>query len=112
MTSEIFVVKPPVNAETSSLFCNPRNFSDTLDVKFLSALIRRGDENLDSNVRSDWWGLGTEDQSTLQRNVVREAPFCVLHPIIPVENDGEFELVSNSASALRARLKNGGEMHM
>jgi hypothetical protein len=108
----MLVVKRSMNAEASGFFCNPCHFADTLYAKFLSALIRRGDQNFNSNVRPDWWGLCTEDQSTIQRNVVREASLCVLGSVIPVENDGEFELVSNCASALRAKLINWGEIHM
>jgi hypothetical protein len=105
------VVKHPMNAEASSFLCNPCHFSNTLDVKLPAALMRRRDKQFNSDIRPDWWGLGTEDQSTIQSDVVREASLCVLHPIIPVENDGESELVSSSASALQAGLTNWEEIH-
>jgi len=108
----MLVVKRSMNAEASGFFCNPCHSADTLYAKFLSGLIRRGDQNFNSNVRPDWWGLGTEDQSTIQRNIVREASLSVLGAIIPVENDGEFEPVSNSAPTLQAGLTNWGEIHM
>jgi hypothetical protein len=108
----MLVVKLSMNAETSGFLCNPCHFADALYTEFLSALIRRRNQNFNPNVRPHWRCLGTEDQSTIQRNVVREASLGVLPPIIPVENDGELEPVSNSASALQAGLNNWGEIHM
>jgi hypothetical protein len=84
----MIIVKHPVNTKAPGLLCNPRDFADTLDAQFLAALIRRGDQNLNSNVCAHWWTLCAKNQGAIQRYVIREASFGALHSVIPVENDG------------------------
>ena len=44
-------------------------------------------------------------------DVVRESSFRALNTVVPVENDGESELISNSGSTLQTGLINSEEIH-
>ena len=105
------VVKHPMNAKASGLLCNSCHFPDTLDAQFFATLIRRGNQNFNSYVRPDWWALCAKDQGAIQSDVVREATFCALRTVVPVENNGKSEFISNRGPTLQTEFFNEEEVH-
>jgi hypothetical protein len=83
------VVESAMNAEAASLSRNSHHFPNTLDPQLLAALVRRGKENFNSNIRSCGRTTGGEDQGPIQRYIASETPLRMLYPVIPVKNDGK-----------------------
>lgn len=107
----MIVVKHSLNTKASGLLRDPSNFTDAFDPKILAALIGRGNQDFDSNLRAEGWTIRAEDQRTIPGNIVREAALRVLFPVIPVENDRESQLVSNCGAALENGLNDLEKMH-
>lgn len=102
MRRNLFVVKKAPDAEGKSpeLFGNPGDVSGTLEPYLLSELIGRGHKNLDGDVTADGRTNRALDQSAIQRNSAREAASGMLAPIVPVEDDGQAERITDCRSAL------------
>jgi len=107
------VVKHPMNSKgvASRLFYNPCDLSDALDPQLFSALIRRRNQNLNSNIRPDWRTPAAEDESAVQCNITREASIRSFGPVVPVKEDRQPQLVSNRSSALQTEFENFAVPH-
>jgi hypothetical protein len=88
VTRQVFI-EHPVDSEISKsrLFPHSGHLPNTFDSNSLGGLVRRRDQNLNSNSGSNWGALAAENERTVKCNVVRKAAFCVIRPVIPMEND-------------------------
>ena len=111
MTRKVVFVKETMNAKAAGLFCDLYNFADTLDPQFLTALIWGGEQDFNPNICSNRRAFATEYEGSVQRNVVGEASLRVLPTIVPMEDNRESELVSNSGSTLQPCLSYEKEIH-
>jgi hypothetical protein len=102
MTRQVVVIEHAADPKKAGaqVFSHPRDLSHALDSDFLGSLVWRRDQNLNSDVRSSWWAPATQNQCTVQRDVGGEAPFGVLHPVVPMEDNGQPQFVSHGSSAL------------
>jgi hypothetical protein len=96
------VVEHPVDSKISQsrLFPNARHLPQTLNSDFLGRMIRRRDQYLNSNVRSNWRTLAAENQRAIYCNVAGESALCVIRPVIPMEDDRESQSISHGISTL------------
>jgi hypothetical protein len=110
---EVIVIKSSMYAKccVSWLVDNTCDLSNTLDSQISAALVRRRNHDLNANLGPDRWTFASENQRSVECNVIGEAALHVLGPVIPVKKDGQFELVPNRASALRCELDDGAEHH-
>jgi len=108
---KMIIVKSPMHTKTPCLIWNPGHCSDTLNTQFIPALIGRWYQYFDSNTCSFRRTLSTEDQGSIQRDIVGESSFCMLGPVAPVVNDWKSKFVSNRGSSLQSDLIHQEEMH-
>jgi hypothetical protein len=111
LAGEVFIFKHPMNSEASGLLRYARNFTDTLDSQLFVATIWGWKQDLNPNVRSNWWAFAAEDQCPIQCDVVREPPFGTFCPVIPVENNWQAQSVSDGSPSLRSVFLNRIEAH-
>jgi hypothetical protein len=100
LTGKMIVIEHSANSKKTSFLNNACHLSDALNAQFRAAFIRRRNQDLDSNIRSDWRASSAEDQRSVESDVAGEPPLHLFSPIIPVEDDGESQLVPNFSSAL------------
>jgi hypothetical protein len=100
------VVKKAANSEAVAavLADSACDLPGTLNSELLTIRIWRGNENLNSNITSDRWATCAVNERSIERNIVCEATLRMIDTVIPVEDDGEVQLVSHSGPALRLEL--------
>jgi len=102
MARQVVVVEHAANPEKDGarVISYPRHLTHTLDSNFLGGLVRRRDQDLNSDVCSDRRTPAAQNQRAVQRDVRGEAAFGVLHPVVPMEDNGQPQFVSHGSSAL------------
>jgi hypothetical protein len=108
------VVKKAANSEaaTAVLADSACDLPGTLNSELLTTPIWRGNENLNSNITSDRWATCAVDERSVERNIACKATLRMLDTVIPVENDGEVQLVSHSGPALRLELNDSWRVEL
>jgi hypothetical protein len=71
-----------------------------LDPQFFAALIRRGNKDFNSNIRSDRRTITAEDQRPAESNVTCETACRVLASVVPMKDDGQLQLVPHRSPPL------------
>jgi hypothetical protein len=84
----------------AQMVSHPRHFPHTLNSNFFGSLIRRRDQNFNSNICSNRWASAAQNQCTIQRNIGGKAALSVVRAVIPVEDDWQSEFVSHRSPAL------------
>ena len=102
------VVKEAANSEAAAvLAASPRDLTNALNSNFLISWSWRGNDDLNTNITSDWWATCALNERAVKRNVAREPALGMLDTvIIPVEDYREVQLVSHSGPSLRLELHN------
>src|SRR5579871_3150237 len=105
-TSQCIVTRDPILEEpfhaetiTSRLPFDPVYLSRALDLQRLSNFVRRRNQDLNEDVRSDRWRNRAMDQRPFQRNVAREAGAVVLALFLPVEDHRQLTGIAHSRFA-------------
>jgi hypothetical protein len=96
----MIVIEHSLHSKTSSLLNNARDFPDALNAQLRAASVGRRNENVDSDIRTDWRASAAEDQRSVESDVACEPPFHLFSSVVPMEDDGEPQFVSNFSSAL------------
>jgi hypothetical protein len=96
------VVKKSANSEkVVAIQANSASdFANTLNAELLAIRIRRGNQNLNTNITSERRASCTANASPIERNIACKPALGLLGAVIPVENNGEVQPVSNSGPAL------------
>jgi hypothetical protein len=114
LAGKVIVVKDPVHSKssTSGLLYDSCHDTDTLDAKFLAALIGGRNENFDANGGANRGALATKNQSAIESYVAGEAAFGVFFSsVLPMKNDGQMQLVPNGCASIQSALKNWTRTH-
>jgi hypothetical protein len=85
----MIVIKHPVNSKSgaSRFIDHTRNSSNTFDPYLFAASIGRRNENFNTNFTPNRRTIATEDQHSVERNIVRKASRHVLSPVVPTEEN-------------------------
>jgi hypothetical protein len=108
---QVIVVKDAMHAKASGLLGNPYYIADAFDSQFRITLIRRGKKHFDPNTGPDGWAFATEDQCSVQCNIVSEPSLSMFITVVPVENNREPKPVSNCGSTLHRVTIDRDEVH-
>jgi hypothetical protein len=100
LARKMIVVEHSLHSKTTGILNNARHFPDALNAQLRTTSIGRRNQNLNSNVRSDWRASAAEDQRSVECDVAGEPSLHLLSSVIPVEDDGKSQLVPNFGSAL------------
>ena len=114
LSGKMIVVKSAANPEAPacSFAHNTCNFAYAFDTHFPAALVRGGKQNFDPYFASHRGAPAGENECTIQCNIRGEAPFGVVTSIVPVEDDGQPQPISNGCSALQSALYDGHQFHI
>ena len=101
---ELIVAEKSMYSKTGGpwLFPHTCDFSHTLDPDLFSGLIRRRNQDFNSNINTDRWAGAAEYQRTVQRNVARKTALCVIVPVIPMKNDREPQFIAHCSPSFLA----------
>jgi hypothetical protein len=102
MPRQLVVIEHAANSKKdgTQVLGNSCHLSHTLDSNFLGSSVRRRDQDLNPNICSNRWAFAAQYQGAVQGDVGGEAPSGVLNPVVPMEDNGQPQLVSHSCSAL------------
>jgi hypothetical protein len=102
MARQVVVVEHAANPKKdgTQVVSYSGHFPHTLDSDFLGSLVRRRDQNLNSNIYANRGAPAAQNQRAVQGNIGGEAPFGVLHPVVPMEDNGQPQFVPHGSSPL------------
>jgi hypothetical protein len=99
---ELLVLKHAMKPEcrVSRSFLGMDHCSRTADAQLLVFHFGRRQQDLDANLAPDRRTLAAQNQRSIERNIARESPRRMFDAVVPMEDDGEPELISNGGSPL------------
>ena len=107
------VIENPMDSKraTTKLLHDARNRARTLDPQFFRAVIGGGNQYFDSHLGPNRRTCVAHDESSIERYITRKASAHAFAAIIPVEYDGQLQLVADCHSTLYPAFENWAEAH-
>jgi len=99
---QLVVIEHAANSKKdgTQVLGDPCHLSHTLDSNFLGSSVGRWNQDLNPNICANGWAFAAQNQGAVQRDVGGESPFGVLNSVVPMEDNGQPQLVSHGCSAL------------
>ena len=113
LPGQMIVIENPMDSKCAiaKLLHDARNLACAFDPQLFRAVIRGGNQYLDPNLRTNRWTCIAYDQSSIQRDIARKTSAHAFSTVIPMEDDGQLQLVADCHSTLYPAFEDWAEAH-